>query len=42
MIARLIFVPVAIKFFTHVNNFSILTKFDLVKVAIEKATRDEK
>jgi len=42
VIARLIFVSVAVKFFTHVNNLSISTKFDSVKVAAEKAARDEK
>ncbi len=42
MIARLISVPVAVEFFIHVNKFSISTKFDSVKVAAEKAARDEK
>ncbi len=42
MIARLISVPVAVESFIHVNNSSISTKFDSVKVAAEKAARDEK
>ncbi len=42
MIARLISVSVAVEFFIHINNFSISTKFDSVKVAAEKAARDEK
>ncbi len=42
VIARLISVPVAAEFSTHVNNLSISTEFDSVKVAAEEAARDEK
>lgn len=42
VIARLISVPVAVESFTHVNNSSILTEFNSVKVAAEEAARDGK